>query len=117
MISYVGHEHYRQFEQLYVGHGYDLWAFGHHPRRTSKCTFGEHGHAFETFKNSRYNQMLFLKKAMHVPLLFGSETVIHYKYKNESIATLWPRLSILPETQNDLEWIYKHKIPIETLYL
>lgn len=117
MISYIGRGNFRQFEKFYRGHGHDLWAFGHHPRRTYKCSFGEYGHAFQTFQTSQYKQMLLLKKAMYVPLIFDSEAIIHYKYQNESIATLWPKLSSFPKDNEDLEWIIKNKIPIETLYL
>ena len=115
MISYIGHEHFRQFENLYEGH--DVWVFGHRPRRASHCIFGEYGHAFQTFKQSHYKQMLLLKKAVRVPLILESETVIHYKGKNESIATLWPKWTSLPTNDQDLEWLTKHHITIETLYL
>jgi len=118
VIAFVGREHVRLFEQMYAHRGVDLWAFGHHPRRSVRIRFEPIGTVFKTFKASRYKQMLVLKKLVQVPMVFETDIVLEYIQNNETVAMLWPALDRLPLTDEGVvEWKQSSLIRIEKISL
>lgn len=105
MVAYVGLEHVRLFERQYHSH-YDLWAFGHRPRKSSRVRFEKSGvdTALKMFENMhQYSQMLLLYRPRHVPIFETSQQILEYRVRNDTVAYLLPKHAVLIRQDNTLE--------------
>lgn len=116
MIAFVGKEHSRKFEHVYMDARADLWVFGHRKRKSTRMSFGVD--PFETFREYDYKYMLVLNELHTIPLLF-SDDVIEYRWRNKTVASLWPvTLNAWPEDEpNALSWYKKRGGFVSTIHL
>ena len=119
MIAFIGHGHVRSFERQFQSTGHDLWAFGHMKRKISAVHIEPRGNAWQVFKDhSHYKHVLFVDIVRHIPAMFDSNCPIFYFHEGKQVASLWPRLQLLPETHvNFTQFIQKHSIEIEKIYI
>lgn len=110
MLAFVGRENVRMFEHEFQHYDLDLWAFGHLKRKSSRIRFVHDHTPFEVFNQHHYQHLLLIHKIYHIPAMFDSEVPVIYKHKNITVASLWPKISDLPQSQSHIdEYIKEHK--------
>ena len=116
MVAFVGRQHVRTFEHIYRDAHADLWAFGHRKRKSTRLKFGVD--PFETFRTYDYKYMLLVEEIHPIPLLY-SDDVIEYKWRNQTVASLWPyREDAWPADNPDvLAWYKDTGAYVSTIHL
>ena len=116
MIAFVGKQHSRKFEHIYKDARADLWVFGHRKRKSTRMNFAVD--PFETFRQYDYKYMLLLSELHAIPLLH-SDDVIEYRWRNKTIASLWPvTMDIWPDNEPDaLTWYKETGGFVSTIHL
>lgn len=111
MLAFIGRENVRMFEHEFQYYGHDLWAFGHLKRKSSRVHFVYSDSPFDVFIEHNYKHLLLIHKIIHVPAMFDSDLVVEYLHRNQTVATLWPRISELPQSQTYIEqYLREHNI-------
>jgi len=103
LIAYVGTGSPVKFVQMFYANGVDLWTF---PKEQAlRGSFRMRG-PFRSFRHSSYSRMLLIHKVMPIPYHMDMVSVVEYRKHNDTVASMWPRLTVWPPTRvlDPIDW-------------
>ncbi len=93
LIAYVGKGRAVEFKRMFYATGVDLWTFPEN--QALRGSFGMRG-PFRSFRHSSYNRMLLVHEVVPIPYHTDLVSVIEYRKHNDTVASMWPRLTVWP---------------------